>query len=339
MIRHNKHGQRGLSLIELMIAMVLALVVIAAVIEIFLGARQMYRVQDANARIQENGRYAMQVLTNGIIDAGYFGCATRSGVEVNNTLNTPNDYLWNFETAIEGKEATGSNNWTPAMDAAITQPLSGSDVLTIRAISEPTIQVTQHPGGSPPGSANIQVNANNGLERFDIVMVTDCLDAAIFQITSANPNTSGSLAHNTGNGTPGNATTELGKNYEEGWINTLQTTSFYIRNNPRGVQALYRRDGNNNAEELIEGVESMQLRYGVDDDLDGAADRYLTANAVADWGDVVSVQFELLLFSLEDNLRVDGPQTYFFNGNNVTATDNRIRSVFSRTVTLRNRVP
>ena len=170
-------------------------------------------------------------------------------------------------------------------------------------------------------------------------MVTDCLDAASFQITSANPNISGSLAHNTVNGTPGNATTELGKNYEEGWINTLQTTSFYIRNNPRGIQALYRREGNNNAEELIEGVESMQLRYGVDDDLDRSADRYLTANAVADWGDVVSVQFELLLFSLEDNLRVDGPQTYFFNGTNTTAADNRIRSVFSRTVTLRNRVP
>ncbi len=338
-MRGNKQQQRGLSLIELMIAMVLSLVVIAAVIEVFLGARQMYRVQDANARIQENGRYAMQVLTNGIIDAGYFGCATRSGIEVKNTLNTPNNYLWNFETAIEGKESTGNNNWTPAMDAAIPQPLSGSDVLTIRAISEPTIQVTNHPGGSPPGSANIQVNTGNGLQPSDIVMVTDCLDAAIFQISAGNPDTSGSIPHNIGTGTPGNATKELGKNYEEGWINKIETSSFYIRNNPRGIAALYRRVGNNNPEELIDGVESMQLRYGVDDDVDGSADRYLTANTVANWDDVVSVQFELLMFSPADNLRVDGPQTYLFNGNNITATDNRIRSVFSRTVTLRNRVP
>jgi len=333
-----KH-QKGLSLIELMIAMLLGLVVIAAVIEIFLGAQQMYRIQDAKSRIQENGRYAMQVLSQNVMDAGYYGCATRSGIEVTNTLNSNNNYLWDFATAIEGKEATGNNNWNPAMDPAITQPLSGSDVITIRSIREPTAQVTNHPGGNPPGSANIQVNSGNGLQAGDIVMVTDCQDAAIFQISAGNPNTSGSIPHNTGAGTPGNATQELGKNYENGWINRIQTQSFYIRQNPRQVSALYRRISNGNAEELVEGVESMQLRYGVDEDVDGGADRYLTANNIGNWNNVVSVQIELLLFSLQENLTVDGPQTYLFDGNNVVANDNRIREVFTRTITLRNRTP
>lgn len=337
MIPHRQ--QQGFSLIELMIALVLGLVVTAAVIEIFLGARQVYQVQEAKARIQENGRFAMRTVTNSLLEAGYFGCATRSGVEITNTLNATNNYLWDFETPIEGKEATSDSAWAPAIDAAITQPLGGSDILTVRTISEPSIQVTQHPGGTPPGSANIQVNAGNGLEQFDIVMVTDCLDAAVFQITSANPDTSGSLVHNTGNGTPGNATKALSKNYEGGWINKIQTKSLYIRNNSRGIPALYQRLNNNNAEELVDGIESMQIRYGVDDDADGSADRYQTADAVSNWANVLSVEIELLLASTRENLTVDGPQTYFFNGNNITASDSRLRSVFSRTVTLRNRVP
>ena len=334
-----KHQQQGITLIELMIALVLGLVVTAAVIEIFLGARQVYQVQEAKARIQENGRFAMQTVTDGILEASYSGCATRSGVEINNTLNNNDNYLWDFGTAIEGMEATSDSSWSPAMDSAITQPLGGSDILTLRTISEPTIQVTKHPGGTPPGSANLQVNSNNGLEQFDIVMVTDCLDAAVFQITSANPDTSGSLVHNTGNGTPGNATKALGKNFENGWINKIQTKSLYIRNNSRGIPALYQRLNDNNAEELVEGVESMHIRYGVDTDTDGSADRYETADSVTNWNNVLSVEVELLLTSLQDNLTVDGPQTYFFNGNTITASDSRLRSVFSRTVTLRNRVP
>lgn len=339
----SQQQQTGLSLIELMIALVLGLVVTAAVIEIFIGARQVYQVQEAKSRIQENGRFAMQTVTRDILEAGYFGCASRSGVEINNTLNNSDNFQWDFDTAIEGMEAITASSWSPAVDAAITQPLGGSDILTIRTISEPTIQVTNHPGGTPPGSANLQVNANNGLERFDLVMVTDCLNAAVFQITSANPNNSGTLVHNTGNGTPGNATKELGKNYENGWVNKIDTRSLYVRNNTDGLPALYQVMNDDDPEELVEGVESMQIRYGVDNganNSDGAADEYLKADSVNHWDDVISVEIELLLVSDKTNLTIDGPKDYFFDGEMQTASnDGRIRSVFARTVTLRNRIP
>ena len=43
-------------------------------------------------------------------------------------------------------------------------------------------------------------------------------------------------------------------------------------------------------EELVEGVEDMQLLYGVDEDENGGVDRYQDASEVADWNDVVSVR-------------------------------------------------
>ncbi|MDF1589446.1 MAG: PilW family protein [Gammaproteobacteria bacterium] len=332
--------QQGFSLVELMVAMLLGLIVTAAVIEVFINTKQMYRVQDARSRLQENARYAMYYISEAVRKTGYLGCATRaSAIPVTNTLNNNANYLWNYATSVQGVNASGSNVWSPAIDPSITSPLSGSDVLTLRGMDDSVIQVTAHPGGSPPGSAAILVNAGNGLKQFDIVMVTDCLAAAVFQITSANPNTSGSLTHNTGGGVPGNWTDDLGKDYANGEIIKLATTSFYIRNNGDGKPSLYQRVNNNGAQELIQNVEQMQVLYGVDTGADGAADQYVMANNVTNWADVISVRVSLLLRTDEDNLTVDGPQTYNYNGATITASDNRLRTVVSKTITLRNRVP
>jgi len=55
-IRHPR--QQGLTLVELMIAMVIGLILIAGVIQIFLSSQQAYRTQESMSRIQESGRFA-----------------------------------------------------------------------------------------------------------------------------------------------------------------------------------------------------------------------------------------------------------------------------------------
>lgn len=62
--------QAGFSLVELMIAITLGLIVLLAVGSIYIGSRQTYRVQEDNARIQESGRYALEVLGRSIRQAG-----------------------------------------------------------------------------------------------------------------------------------------------------------------------------------------------------------------------------------------------------------------------------
>ena len=328
--------QQGLSLVELMVAIVLGLILVAGVIELFVNNRQVYRVQDAQSRLQENGRYAMKVLTQSIERAGYLGCATRSALNINNMLNTPNTYLWDITTPIEGQEATGANSWTPPRDASTNSSVSGSDILTIRTIEPPELRVVSHPTTGTPGDAAITVSNNNGLEAGDIVLAHDCVAGSIFQITS-DP-TAGTIEHATGAGTPGNATETLGYNFGSGWVNKISTNSFFISNNPDNVPSLYRKTGNDNAVELIEGIDSMQVRYGVDTSGNGSADAYQTANQVGNWNNVVSVRISLVMVSVENNLTVDGAQSYNLEGATVTPADRRLRRVFTRTVTLRNRV-
>ncbi|AUZ86097.1 PilW family protein [Methylophaga nitratireducenticrescens] len=332
--------QQGLSLVELMIAIVLGLILVAGVIELFVNNRQVYRVQDAQSRLQENGRYAIKILSQSIERAGYLGCATRSALNINNMLNTPNAYLWDITTPIEGQEATGADAWTPAKDASITNPVSGSDILTIRTIEPPELRVVSHPTTSPPGSADITVNSGHGLETGDIVLAHDCVAGAVFEITSA-ATADGILKHEQGGGTantPGNTTAALGYDFGAGWVNKISTNSFFISNNPNNVPSLYRKTANDPVVELVEGIESIQLRYGVDTTGNGSTDTYQTANQVGNWNSVVSVRISLVMVSVENNLTVDGSQSYILEGVNVDPGDRRLRRVFTRTVTLRNRV-
>lgn len=63
--------QSGLSLIELMIALVLGLVVVSAVFNTFLGSSRSARFSQGLGQLQENGRYGITTLQRGIRMAGY----------------------------------------------------------------------------------------------------------------------------------------------------------------------------------------------------------------------------------------------------------------------------
>ena len=163
----------------------------------------------------------------------------------------------------------------------------------------------------------------------DIVLVSNCETSRVFQITSANPGTTGVIAHAATGTMPGNSTAALGKNYNNGEIIKLQTVSFYIRNNADGMPTLYQVIGSAPPEEVIEGVENLDINFGIDTDGDTAADNYVTADvASSDWSQVVSVRVSLQVRTLEDNLVVD-----------TSAANTYLTAQFSRTISLRNNVP
>jgi type IV pilus assembly protein PilW len=189
--------------------------------------------------------------------------------------------------------------------------------------------------------------------------VSDCEASSVLQVTNANVQTSGTLDHNTGNAVePGNSTTELGKKYKENSkIIKPAVKTFYIANNASGRLGLWELNNSkslntdstdtieDNPRELLTGVEDMQISYGVDDDSDGTADRFVNAGNVDDatttaneWLQVVSVRFSLLLQTEDDNLSTE-TQQYVYNNNAVTAADRRLRRVFTTTVGIRNRMP
>lgn len=332
--------QSGLALVELMVSLTIGLILLGGLVSILASSQQAYRVNEALSRIQENARYAFQLLSRDIRMAGYMGCVGGGVVPVN-TLNNTSDFLWNLGQPLEGFEAISTSAWMPPLPSPagiISSPLGGRDIIVVRGVDGAGITVLSHPGGNPPGSADLKVTVNSGLNIGDIVLVTDCLGAAIFQIT--NKNTSAgqdNIVHNTGTGIPGNWTQALGKSFRGGEIVRINTRTYYIRLNPIGRPALYWKRGTSNAEELVEGVEDMQIEYGEDLDGNRSADVYRTAGQVTSWEAVVSVRINLLMQSIEDGITTT-PQTYTFNGVITTPTDRRLRQAFSTVISLRNRI-
>ena len=56
------HRMRGLSLIEMMIAIVIGMLLTAGIITLFSNVSGTNKVQDGLARLQENGRFAMRIV-------------------------------------------------------------------------------------------------------------------------------------------------------------------------------------------------------------------------------------------------------------------------------------
>jgi type IV pilus assembly protein PilW len=333
--------QRGIGLVEIMVALTLGLVLVGGVLQVFISNKQTYRMQEAHARLQENGRFAMEKISRDIREAGYWGCASRS-VSASlkttlNTLGTYQDYFYNFTRIVEGFESTGSSTWSPGINTNVfPNARGGNDILTVRAPLGSNIRITAPMASS---SDDPSISANNELNPNDIVMVSDCASAIIMQVTDPSPQMAGPLQHTTGLGTPGNSTTDLEVIYgNDAEVVEIGTVSYYVRNNDySGLPGLYQREGNNNAEELIEGVENMQILYGEDTNGDFSANRYLPANSISDWANMVSVRLSLVLMTVEDNL-TSSAQTYQFNGASITAPDRRLRRVFTSTVGIRNRL-
>ena len=63
--------QRGLSLVELLIAMALGLLLTVGALQMMLSSQGLYRTTDSLSRIQESGRFALDFLAKDIRMAGY----------------------------------------------------------------------------------------------------------------------------------------------------------------------------------------------------------------------------------------------------------------------------
>jgi type IV pilus assembly protein PilW len=93
-----------------------------------------------------------------------------------------------------------------------------------------------------------------------------------------------------------------------------------------------------NTDDIVEGVENMQILYGADVDDDGVPNYYVPAGTAGlNMTTVVSVRVSLLLRTVDDNITAD-PLPYTYVGVTATPTDNRIRRVFTSTFVLRNRI-
>ncbi|MDQ7091094.1 MAG: PilW family protein [Methylococcales bacterium] len=318
-------AQRGITLIEIMIAMVIGLFLMGGVMQIFLSSQQTYKMQDNLSRMQENGRFAVEFISRDIRMAGYWGCLK--------TVTNIKSMLKNDATFDSFKESiNGADN-----DSTNSNIIDGTDSLILKGVLSSNISLTSMLDSLNDPSVNIENNSN--LQKGEIVLMSDCAMGDVFQITNS-PSTE--LRHQTGGSLlPGNQHDKFQKIYGlDAYIYKFNSYTYFIKQNAaNNGSALFRTANGGADQELVDGIENLQILYGADTDGDNTPNYYVPAGTVGlKMSNVISVRITLLVVSPDDNL-TSKPIVYTYNGSDVTPTDNRLRKVFSATVAVRNRLP
>lgn len=349
--------QSGFTLIELMISMVLGLLLLASLVYVYTNSAHSFRAQSALALIQSNARYAFEIMGVDIRQTGFTGTSTTPTNVVGTPSPTTLSTLIDLANPLVGYENTNSPN---ICTTANTSPCyrAGTDSLTVvRVDTENKYFVTAHTDTSPY-TFTIPWPTSNPPTVGDVFVAADYTHAAVFQAGTAT--SSPNVSYGAG-GSPGNSTTTLGNFYGSTpgtnlvlALYRLSGASYYIGTNPTGEPALYRdklgHSGatmNSTAEELIEGVEDMEITYGVDTDatadlnvngywtaaqVTAGTDGTLTmpAGTASDyWKRVLSVRITLTLVSQQGEAV----------GTAGTTADSRLlRKSFTNTIAIRNRL-
>ena len=295
--------QAGISLIEIMIALVLSLMLAIGTTQLFVSNKTSFKTAEAISRIQENARYAMERIGEDLSAGGYMGCVPNAGGQtITNTL---------------GLNAAGVNNFLLAIDA----PAANS--FTIRkAGAGSSIALTE---SMPTQTSHIQLDNTDPdyarLQQYQILTVGDCSHASVFMITNDPTTSAGRIEHLTaitapaGSINPGqfNSSDDLGARYGSPLDSVATSFSTITSTYSLGNSTAASQSGNScsnganpgfcalqqNGTELIEGVQGLTLGFGVDTNGDLVAENYVNSAAVTNWDNVISVRVTLDMNSVQ----------------------------------------
>ena len=296
--------QYGLSLLEMMIAMTISLFLLVGLAGIFANSSRTQNELTRTARQIEDGRFAISLLADDLSLAGYYGyfyspsapsalvdpCETADMTVLRNGVSLP----------IQGYNAPTS---TPLSCLAAANFTPGTDVLVVRRADSKTTAV----GSLAANEVYLQANADttNGANpviatgtasNFPLLLKDG---ATLAPIRKFHVHTYFISPCSVGDGSGGacTASSDGGKP-----IPTLKRMELVV--DAGGSRVL-------DTVPLVEGVENMQVDYGIDADGDGTQESWVTApSTVADWANVMSVRVTLLVRNVEATPGYTDPKTY-----------------------------
>ena len=383
--------QAGVSLIELMIALVISSLITLGLIQIFGASTSTSRMTEGLSRVQESGRFASQFMQRELRMVGYMGCGSDAGRSIQesfvNHLATfpgnvvPDGNAYRFQRPIEAFTAGAMT--VPTELTSITNIVDGSDVLILRVFDEestPVLNISKATNTLTVALGNTSASFLPASGSTVLFAMQNCRSADVFAgafngtqivvggLTAPNVYADPSVTSCGSAPCPWdfrisnaflNSTPIVGDEVLNAEIHRAEYYAFFVRTNADGFPSLWMlrfergtTDLMAAPEELVQGVENMQLRFGVDTSADpsgdGAVDEYRTAEGVvagatddlildANWRRVLSVHIGMLIRSPE-RAGVTGSRTYELMGVTLPATtDGAIRETYETTVALRNR--
>jgi type IV pilus assembly protein PilW len=324
-----KKNQQGFSLLEIIISLSVGLVLFAGVMSVFIGMRTTTAETNSLGALQENGRFALSVLTDDLMRQDFWG-------DLAIPLNGSNVVSFNLPgfPAVGDCIGEGSNNssfpravgyfrtlWgmTVTADKAaigcVSNAQEGSDILQIkRVLAQPLPPLA---GGGVANPANDRFWLNTGIS-----------DGVIFPGTSNPPVINSSQL----------------------W--EYQHHVYFVRNETQGtdtVPVLMQGTLSNSGGDLIvfqplvDGIERIHFIYGVDTDNDRVINAYVPANVMSDdfWNhsgsEILAVRIYILARDISPSRNYTNDNSYIMGDLLVpAANDSYRRLLLTSTVTLHN---
>lgn len=322
--------QQGFSLLEVFVALAIGLVIFAGVLSIFVGMRTTTAETSSHGELQENGRFAMSLLTDNLSKQDFWGDYTGifDNASIDHTLAAPDN------DCVGG----GVNNRSFPLSVGTFRTLWGQTVESanpMRCFSDAKIDSDVIQIKRVIGSESVD-NAGVPLESGDIASVDN-----YYLVT--NPNGGELFA--------GGEVPEV----DNSRVWQYQHLVFYIREESQGnnvVPVLMQGrlvNGGMSFAPIVDGIEMIRFMYGVDFDNDiksagyGIVDSFISAEDMTEalWDNaggskIIAVKVYVLARNVLPDNKYTNTNTYQLGDLAVTFDDHYRRLLFSSTVTLYN---
>lgn len=352
----NQTRQSGFSLIELMIASTLGLLILTTMISVFVSTSQTRNEVDKSNRQIENGRFAVEMLREDIQLAAFYGDYLPTST-VTWTVPDPCTLIVNDMGFTTGNVPVGIQGYADAITepACVTNRKAGTDILVIRRVSTKMLRIDADDNGTrdanttnEDGSAGISVV---DLGKGHYFQVSNCSDIPTENsyVMSKDPTAFG-LHGVKPVGTPASCMNGGLSPVRQYLVRIYYVATCNNCSPSDGIPTLKMVElkpdtaicattgtaacGSMETVSIAEGVENLQLEYGIDTTNDGTPDSYSTAPAAADWKNALSVKIFLLARNTETTADYTDTKTYSLASDGTTLAvfnDHYKRHVYAAT--------
>lgn len=313
--RAGRRRQRGLTLIEFMISMTIGLFMVAIIASLIASQSANRAEVDRSGRMIENGRYSVKTIADELPMAGYWGELSAAPADLPIAAPMPDPCVLTLanQTLLSQLHVQGYNDPAPAdLPSCISQHQPGTDILVLRHADPVTS--TLETAGVPDmaklvaGQLYLQTGVSAGGSNFSGILGLGTADAVangnlfplkkkdkvtratvrrvvvrIFYVARCSVESGGNCdAGDGGNPIP---TLKMRELTAAGWSTPVT---------------------------IAEGIENMQVEYGLDTDNDGTpnGDDVASVPTPDDWKNVMTVKLHLLARSLEPSPGYQDQKTY-----------------------------
>jgi type IV pilus assembly protein PilW len=295
--------ERGVSLIELMVSLVIGLLLIGGAVTVYLQSKSTYTTSETVARLQETGRYALSIIEPDVRLAGFWGMTNRAeGVE--NTVadtaivnNCAAGWIGDAARAIDAINGDGTAG-AYTLSCTATNRSTGADVLMVRRAASKVAAAVS--------ASQVQVQSNR-------------VQAVVFK----------------------NASMPAGFTAAASQTRDMVANVYYVSQSANRYSLRRRSLAGSTMvdEEVIPGIQDLQVQFGIDTTNDGTADRYDNPGTVGA-GRIVAARIWLLIVADDREMGFSDPATYqYANASYPAFTDGRRRILLSKTIQIRNSRP